>query len=97
MRILAIIAFALTMTGVPEKASAVEIDMATITCGEFILMEPDKIGAIAMWLSGFAHANANSTVFDTQKALGTGKRVGEYCANNPEITVMNAGKHLLGM
>jgi acid stress chaperone HdeB len=95
MRIFAIMVFALVMTGIPEKASAVEIDMATITCGEFILMEPDKIGAIAMWLSGFAHAKANSTVFDTQKALGMGKRVGEYCSNNPEITVMKAGEQLL--
>ena len=84
----------LALLVVPTAQAQVTVDVAKITCEQFVLWkvtDPDKI---AIWLSGYHHAKANNTVIDTKSFEESNKKLTEYCRSNFKMTVMQAAEKL---
>ena len=80
---------AIFISGQPLKAQ-VSIDIAKITCEQFILfqvMDPEKI---AYWLGGYYNAKRDNTVIDPQVFADIFERTKDHCRSNFKLTVMQA-------
>ena len=75
----------------------VTVDMALITCEQYILFTMGDPKDIAMWLSGYHNAKRNNTVLDVQEFREAGKKVMDYCQLNLKTTVMDAAEKVLGL
>ena len=55
------------------------IDVAKITCKQFILRQVADTDNIAIWLSGYYHGKRNSTTIDVELLKDQAKRINNYC------------------
>src|SRR4051794_7906541 len=85
----------LALLAVPTAQAQVSVDVAKITCEQFVLWkvtDPDKI---AIWLSGYHNGKRGNTVIDTKSLEENSKKLTEYCRSNFKVTVMQAVETLL--
>ncbi len=75
--------------GMPLAASAAEVDMAKISCKDF-LSEKDQIGTMLVWIDGYMSAKSDNTVMSEEWMEKLGGHLGKYCASNPNKTIMDA-------
>jgi hypothetical protein len=84
------------MLATPAAHAQVTIDVAKITCEQFILYKVTDPKYIAIWLSGFYNGKRNNTLIDTQGLEKNVDTVKEYCLKNLSVTVMKAAEVTLG-
>jgi hypothetical protein len=89
---LPLIAFAI----LPARAQ-VTVDVAKITCEQYVLFTVADPHDIAMWLSGYFNAKKNNTLLDTQQFREHAKQVMDYCQLNLKTPVMQAAEKVLGI
>lgn len=77
-----------------EPISAATLDMAAITCKDFLAAK-DPGGANLMWMSGYFAAKAGETILDTDRHVKVAGQLGFYCRNNPTATMMEAYRRAL--
>jgi acid stress chaperone HdeB len=58
------------------------IDVAKITCEQFVLITVAEPEQIAIWLSGYYHGKRNSTTVDVQQLKDYARKVRAYCLYN---------------
>jgi acid stress chaperone HdeB len=75
----------------------VTVDVARITCEEYVLFTVADPHDIAMWLSGYFNGMQDNTVLDTQQFREHAKQVLEYCELNLKVPVMEAAEKVLGI
>ncbi len=92
-RTLAAAALAAISFTVPAQAET--IDLATVKCSELATM--DEAGATFMftWLLGYVSGQAGTTTMDLSAMESTGKDIGEYCAQNPDVGILSATQAVL--
>jgi acid stress chaperone HdeB len=73
-----------------SPAFADDIDLSTWTCKQFVSASKDDIGVILAWLDGYYKQEDDPPVIDTTKFVDNAKKLGEYCAANPEIGLITA-------
>ena len=83
----AVVAFMLGLA--PLAAQADEVDMAKITCKEF-LNDKEGMPAMIMWIDGYMSAKSNNTMMTDAWIEKLGVHLGTYCAKNPGNTIMQA-------
>ncbi len=66
------------------------INMATITCKDLLEGKSDDIGAILMWLHGYYGGRSGDTRLDIEAFTKGSEKIGQYCGQNPTVTVMQA-------
>jgi hypothetical protein len=86
----------LTMAILPARAQ-VTVDVAKITCEQYVLFTVADPHDIAMWLSGYYNGKKNNTVLDTQAFRDHAKQVRDFCQLNLKATVMDAAEKVLGL
>ena len=74
---------------VPTLSSAEEIDMAKVSCKEF-LGSGDNIGMMLTWIDGYMSAKSDNTVMSNEWMEKLGTHMGSYCQKNPGKTIMQA-------
>ncbi|MGO9698752.1 MAG: HdeA/HdeB family chaperone [Xanthobacteraceae bacterium] len=74
---------------VPARAQ-VMVDMARITCGQFMDYAFDKQEVIGAWMSGYFNASLNRKILDIARYQANSKRVSNYCKKHKNNTLMNA-------
>jgi acid stress chaperone HdeB len=89
---LPLVAFAI----LPARAQ-VTVDVAKITCEQYVLFTVADPHDIAMWLSGYFNAKKNNTLLDTQQFREHAKQVMDYCQLNLKTPVMEAAEKVLGI
>lgn len=72
------------------SARAEVVNMATITCQELLAGKPDDIGVLIIWLHGYYSGRGANTTLDTDALTRDSEKIGQHCAQNPTITVMQA-------
>ncbi len=77
-------------------AAAEKIDLSTWTCSKFQSSSKDEIGIILAWLNGYYRDDDSPAVIDTEKFVADAKKLGEYCAANPELGLITAADKVLG-
>ena len=76
--------------------SQVTIDVAKITCDQFILFKVTDPRNIAIWLSGYYHGKRDNTLVDTQQLADNLRKIKNYCNLHTEETVMKAVESVFG-
>ena len=79
----------------PQARAQVSVDVAKITCEQFILWKVTDPENIAIWLSGYYNGRRGNTVIDTQRLKEDTSKVTDYCRQNPSVTVMRAVETVL--
>jgi acid stress chaperone HdeB len=75
---------------------AASIDLSTWTCAKFQAANRDDIGVILAWMDGYYRSEDSPAVIDTDKFVANAKRLGEYCAKNPDTGLITASDKLFG-
>jgi acid stress chaperone HdeB len=84
----------LLMTSIAQAQTT--IDVAKITCEQFVLMTVAEPEQIAIWLSGYYHGKRNSTTIDVQQFKDYARKVRAYCLYNDKGgTLMDAVEKVL--
>src|SRR5580658_7892488 len=68
----------------------VTVDVAKITCKQFLLDTVAPTKSVAMWLSGYYHGKHGGTVVDFGALQREADKVEDYCRLNLDMTVMDA-------
>ncbi|MBO4334779.1 MAG: hypothetical protein J5846_02965 [Desulfovibrio sp.] len=85
-------AFALlALLGMPLAASAAnEVDMAKVSCKEFLGGGDESISTMLVWIDGYMSAKSDNTVMSNAWMEKLGGHLGQYCSKNPAKTIMDA-------
>ena len=74
------------------------IDVAKITCAQILREQlPPPTHDIVLWLSGYYNGKRNSTIINLRTINDDEKKVRIYCYKNPDTTVLDAIKNVLGL
>ena len=75
----------------------VTVDIAKITCKQFLLDSVAPTKSVALWLSGYYNGKHGNTVIDPAAMQKNADKVEDYCRMNLDMTVMNAVEAALGV
>jgi acid stress chaperone HdeB len=73
----------------------VTIDVAKITCDQYLLFKVADPRDISLWLSGYYHGKRGITVVDQQALRNNEDKVKDYCRGHLDMPVMQAVETLL--
>ena len=87
----------LTLLSTSLAQAQVTIEVAKITCGQFVGGEIGGSRTVAAWLSGYYHGKKNSTSVDKQTFEGNLGRLTNFCrtGDNGKILIMQAIEKIL--
>ena len=74
------------------------VDVAKITCDQFIRLSVASPDTIAIWLSGYYHGTQHKTMVDVQQLKDQPQNMTTYCLYNGKggtVTVMEVAEKLL--
>jgi acid stress chaperone HdeB len=94
-RVVAALVLALAPCSVAR--SQVTIDVAKITCDQFVLFKVTDPRNIAIWLSGYYHGKRDNTLVDTQQLTAYADKIKSFCLQKPQATVMQAVETIFGL
>jgi acid stress chaperone HdeB len=80
----------------PSQAQ-VTVDVAKITCKQFLLDAVAPTKSVAMWLSGYYHGKHGGTVVDFGALQREADKVEDYCRLNLDMPVMDAVEGVLAV
>lgn len=85
----------LLASGAPAPAQ-VTVDIAKITCNQWLaykIADPDHI---AIWLSGYYNGERKNSVIDVQAFKGNVAKLKDFCFKNPDTPIMQAVEKQVG-
>lgn len=91
--LLTVLIAAALLASVPVKAQ--QLDLATVSCKDFIASDKDTIGLILMWLEGYYSDENAKPIVDFDKMKANGGRLGEYCGKNPGHSLITAADEVM--
>jgi hypothetical protein len=83
------------IAGAPAAAQ-VSLDVAKITCGQYLGYKVANPKNIAIWLNGYYHGKRGDTVIDTQQLDDDSDKIQKYCGENPNTPLMQAIETIIG-
>jgi hypothetical protein len=75
----------------------VTVDVAKISCKQFLLDTVAPTKSIALWLSGFYNGKRGNTLIDVSALQKNADKVEDYCRTHLDMTVMDAVEGALGV
>ena len=87
-------AAALLLPSVPARA--VVLDLSTMTCKQFVERGDDEIKMVLTRMDGWYKGDEDEAIIDTDVFVDNAKKLGEFCARNPTISIVNAAEKILG-
>jgi hypothetical protein len=89
-------AMLLTFGAFPAQAQT-SVDVAKITCRQFIFDDIALSKSIAVWLAGYYSGQQHNTVVDMGRMQQNIDKVQDFCRLNLDTPVMDASKRALGI
>jgi len=89
-RMLAACGGILAFVATPTVRAQVTIDMAKITCDQYLGYKIINPNDVAMWLSGYYNAQRGNTIIDSETLSAQKRELQEYCLRNHTVPVMQA-------
>jgi acid stress chaperone HdeB len=86
----------LALAAFPARAQTT-IDVAKISCRQFIFDDIALSKSIAVWLSGYYSGTQHDTSVDMSQMEHNIDKVEDFCRLNLEMKVMDAAKKALGV
>jgi acid stress chaperone HdeB len=78
-----------------SPAPAQVIDLASVTCKDFVATKKDAMVSIVMWLSGYYTKDDDPTVIDFDKVRGKADKLADFCGKNPAVGLVPAAEPIL--
>ncbi len=72
-----------------------QLDLATVTCKEFVTSDKETIGLILMWLQAYYTEQDAKPVVDFAKMKSDGEKIGVYCSKNPGHSIITAADEVM--
>jgi acid stress chaperone HdeB len=88
--------FAAALMLPPAPASAVVLDLSTMSCKQFVDSGDDSIKMVLIWLDGWYKGDQDEALFDTEVFVENAKKFGKYCAEHPTVSIVTAAEKILG-
>lgn len=85
--------FVLLILAAPLRAQ--QLDLATVTCKDFVTSDKETISLILMWLEGYYNEDANKPIVDFDQMQKNGRALGEYCGKNPGHSLITAADEVM--
>jgi hypothetical protein len=86
-----VIMLALATMFAPSLSHAqVQIDMGTLTCGDYLAMSPEGEKVFSAWMSGWFNQKKGATTVNLDVYKANVANVKKWCASNPKSSVMGA-------
>jgi hypothetical protein len=82
---------------VTENASAQIIDVAKISCKQYLAGNIVRQDYLTLWLSGYSNGTRKDTVIETGTVQNIANKVGTYCRSNLDAGLMDAVQKALGV
>ena len=73
----------------------VTVDVAKISCDQFVLFKVANPDTIAVWLHGYYSGKSGNTVVDVERLKTNQKKLRDYCVQNPDVMLVQAVEDLL--
>ena len=86
--ILAVVAAAFLCS--PAVSFAEDMDMAKITCNDFLSQKEDDIVSVVIWVDGYLSAKSGDTVMGQEWMKKLSMNLASYCKQNGNKTLMDA-------
>jgi hypothetical protein len=80
----------------PVANAQTSVDVAKVTCDQWVLYKIANPDYITMWLSGYYNAKLNNTVVDLEGLKEDASKVRDYCRAHPQTTLMQAVQTVVG-
>jgi acid stress chaperone HdeB len=77
-------------------SSAEVIDLTAWKCSQFVNAAKDTKGIVLAWVDGYYYNENAPPVIDKDRLVGTAKKIGDYCAANPEVKLITATDRIFG-
>jgi acid stress chaperone HdeB len=78
------------------SASAQIVDVAKISCKQYLAGNIVRQDYLTLWLSGYLNGTHNNTVIETGTVQNVADKVGKYCRSNLDSGLMDAVQNVLG-
>jgi len=72
------------------------IDISTWKCSQFINADKDTVGIVLAWLDGYYQDASEPPTIDKERFIGNAKKISEYCAKHPDVSLITATDELFG-
>lgn len=86
----------LVFAHIPAQAQ-VTVDVAKITCEQFVLEKPVPSKYVVLWLSGYYNGKRNNTIIEPLAIKNHADQINLFCLQNRDTTVMDAVKNVLDL
>jgi acid stress chaperone HdeB len=80
----------------PIAAKAETLDLATMSCKQFVESGSDEIKMVLTWLDGWYKGDSDDAIIDTEVFVSNAKKFGAYCGANPNVSIVTAAEKILG-
>ena len=87
------IAFLISVS--PATKAQVTIDVAKISCDQFVLYKVASPDTIAIWLHGYFSGKRGETIVDVEALKASTKKIRDYCLANGDVPLMQAVQEVL--
>jgi len=81
----------------PGRTQQQTIDIAKITCEQFLASPEWSSSELSIWLSGYYYGTRHNTVFNVSAAKQHSIDVLGYCTEHPEMNLMEAIQNAIGL
>jgi len=78
------------------SASAQVVDVAKISCKQYLAGNVVRQDYLSLWLSGYVNGTHNDTVIERSTVQNITDKVGTYCRANLDAGLMDAVQTILG-
>jgi hypothetical protein len=72
------------------------IDIAKVTCDQFLSGQIYDAQTFSIWLSGYYNGTRHNTVVDVSALKSHSLDVMDYCISHKDMTLMEASQNVLG-
>ena len=82
---------------VPAAQAQMTVDVAKITCKQFVISKFARPKSVAYWLAGYYNGKNSNTSVDIREMEQNVHKLETYCRRNYEMPVMDAAKNVLNV
>jgi len=85
-----------TLLWLPAAHAQETMDVAKITCNQFMFGSIADLRTISLWLFGYYDGGLKNTVIDSASMQNSSRELTQYCMAHSDALVMDAVKNILG-
>ena len=84
------------LMAVSTLRAQVTLDVAKLSCEQFVTASVANPDRLAIWLNGYYHGKRGDTLIDTERLTEDTKKIQQYCIQNSETQLLQAVESVLG-